>query len=124
MLSADTAATANSRAASDSATDITANTGCTSAAAVSPERRAHSANSPSRSAKDRIELSAVFIDAISGHRSFHTMFTIPATGDADVDAYMARVEALHTAALSNVNVPVLAMLAEVSIIYNWDSNRC
>eukprot|EP00953_Heterococcus_sp_UTEX-ZZ885_P018675 10437-Heterococcus_DN1.PRE.1 len=59
-----------------------------------------------------LELSDLDIDAISGHREFHRVFTVPFSGDASVDDYIARVERMHAEALTSVNVPVLALLAE------------
>ncbi|KAG5183196.1 hypothetical protein JKP88DRAFT_317537 [Tribonema minus] len=53
--------------------------------------------------------------AIKGHRDFHSIFTVPFSGDASVDDYIVRVERMHAIGRARVNVPVLALLAEVRV---------
>ena len=80
---------------------------------VPTDQNAQSKHKDTENDTEPTEQTTINIDAINGHREFHKHFTIPYTGDASVEAYNKRVEAMHNAALPRVNVPVLAMLAEV-----------
>jgi hypothetical protein len=105
-----TTATAGADAtAAGAATSCTATSAGVSSDDVNSERSERSGT-----VVQGLELSDLDIDAISGHREFHRVFTVPFSGDASVDDYIARVERMHAEALTSVNVPVLALLAEVS----------